>query len=422
MFALTRLSRGRRGAQKRLEPAPAGLLGLVLSLIAIAGLLAWGLSAATGAPVKAFQPVVAYVSIWGNGLGNTVVPVNTTTNIAGHPITVGPEPSAIAITPNGRTAYVVIEGTEGTSGPGVTPVNSATNKAGRRINVGSSPGFIAITKNGNTAYVSNIYQAFVTPFETATNTAGKRIVVPQGPGPIVMTPDGEAAYVASSGGTVTPINTAINEAGTPITFAKRAEAGSAYIAVTPNGRTVYAFDSGPYGYWNTVIPVSTSTNKTGKAITVGEDPIAIAITPDGKTAYVASTGLGPIGCSCSGDQNVTAAAVAVSATVTPITTGTNAPRKAIKIAGGVSDMAVTANGKILYVTGGAGVTVIDTATNKVRRVIKVGGPGGLIAITPNGKTAYVVVGDTLVPIQTATGETGKGIRVGVNPRAIAFTP
>jgi DNA-binding beta-propeller fold protein YncE len=44
-----------------------------------------------------------------------------------------------------------------------------------------------------------------------------------------------------------------------------------------------------------VTPISTATNKAGKAIKVGESPVAIAITPNGKTAYVASTGSGPGG-------------------------------------------------------------------------------------------------------------------------------
>ena len=55
----------------------------------------------------------------------------------------------------------------------------------------------------------------------------------------------------------------------------------------------------------TVTPIRTATNKAGKAIKVGSGPKAIAITPNGKTAYVASTG---------------------SDTVTPIRTATNKRR------------------------------------------------------------------------------------------------
>ncbi len=37
---------------------------------------------------------------------------------------------------------------------------------------------------------------------------------------------------------------------------------------------------------NTVTPINTTTNSAGPAIKVGSDPTCIAITPNGKTAYV----------------------------------------------------------------------------------------------------------------------------------------
>ena len=76
----------------------------------------------------------------------------------------------------------------------VTPIRAATNKAGKAITVGGFPGYIAITPNGKTAYVSN--GSTVTAIRTATNTAFKTITW-QTPGNIAITPDGKTAYVAS---------------------------------------------------------------------------------------------------------------------------------------------------------------------------------------------------------------------------------
>jgi YVTN family beta-propeller protein len=47
------------------------------------------------------------------------------------------------------------------------------------------------------------------------------------------------------------------------------------IAITPNGETAYAvsYESG------TVTPIATSTNPAGKTIPVGKHPFAIAIKP-----------------------------------------------------------------------------------------------------------------------------------------------
>jgi YVTN family beta-propeller protein len=53
---------------------------------------------------------------------------------------VGSAPFGIAITPDGKTAYV----SNGSSGT-VTPIEVATNTAGTAITVGSEPGWIAIT-------------------------------------------------------------------------------------------------------------------------------------------------------------------------------------------------------------------------------------------------------------------------------------
>ena len=55
--------------------------------------------------------------------------------------------------------------------------------------------------------------------------------------------------------------------------------------IAPDGETAYVVISGHPG---AVTPITTATNRPGKPITVGDWPEAIAITPDGKTVYVAS--------------------------------------------------------------------------------------------------------------------------------------
>ena len=79
-----------------------------------------------------------------------MTPIATATNTAGPPITVGSNPDAIAITPDGKTAYVANDGSDT-----VTPIATATNTAGPPITVGSGPNAIAITPDGKTAYVAN---------------------------------------------------------------------------------------------------------------------------------------------------------------------------------------------------------------------------------------------------------------------------
>ena len=63
------------------------------------------------------------------------------------------------------------------SSPGiVTPIYS-TGTAGTPITVGSDPTGVAITPNGPAAYAANYGDGTVTPIDTATNTAGPPITV-----------------------------------------------------------------------------------------------------------------------------------------------------------------------------------------------------------------------------------------------------
>jgi YVTN family beta-propeller protein len=111
-----------------------------------------------------------------------VTPITTATNKPGQPIMVGPGPQAIAITPNGKTAYVAsyFSGT-------VTPITTATNKPGKPIPAATAV-TIAITPDGKTAYVANLRSETVTPISTATNTPGKPIKVGKSPYAIRITP------------------------------------------------------------------------------------------------------------------------------------------------------------------------------------------------------------------------------------------
>ena len=70
----------------------------------------------------------------------------------------------------------------------VTPIRTATNTALRAIKVGDEPSAIAITPDGKTAYVSNTVSGTVTPIRTATNTALKPIKAGRGPLAIAITP------------------------------------------------------------------------------------------------------------------------------------------------------------------------------------------------------------------------------------------
>jgi YVTN family beta-propeller protein len=240
-----------------------------------------------------------------------------------------------------------------------------------------------------------------------------------GPGPAAHhRPSAPTVYVAYGNGgapaakdgggplmnAVIPISTATNTAGKPI------RAGSAFqIAITPDGKTAYVLNANAA----TVVPISTATDTAGKPIPVGRSrnigPSFIAITPNGKTVYVANTG-----------RN----------TVVPISTATNTAGTPVPVAPGPEGIVVTPDSKTAYAvsespTGGPGaVTPIRTATNSAGKPIPVSGVSFEIAITPDGKTVYAYGGGSVTPISTATNTARKPIHLHGNggEGAIAVTP
>ena len=232
-----------------------------------------------------------------NAGSESVTPIEVATSEPGAEIKVGSGPEAIAITPDGKTAYVTNAGSDS-----VTPIELATNKPSTEIKVGSTPDGIAITPDGKTAYVTNESSDSVTPIELATNTPGAEINVGVNPTAIAITPDGKTAYVTNIvSGSVTPIELATSTPGAEINVGL--EPGA--IAITPDGKTAYV---GNYA-GASVTPIELATNTPGAGINVSE-PAGIAITPDGKTAYVTNH---------------------ATESVTPIELATNEPGAEIKV-------------------------------------------------------------------------------------------
>jgi YVTN family beta-propeller protein len=310
----------------------------------------------------------AYVAS-SNPLTQEVVPIDLATDTRGTAIPISAE--AIAITPDGSTAYVL--GGNNT----VTPIDLATNTPGNPIPVGSvgnnESDAIAITPDGRTAYVTNEAinngNSTVTPIDLATNTPETSIPVGGLPDAIAITPDGETAYIAGSvlnaSGSVTPIDLATGTAGTPISTGNVPRA----VAITPDGSTAYVAEDQD----DAVVPIDLATNTAGTPISVGIDPVAIAITPDGSSAYVANLG----------------------GTVVPIDLTTDTPGTPITVAGEPTALAIAPDGLSAYVAssgtisfgppltfGSGSVTPIDLATNTLGSPITVGSQLPAIAITP----------------------------------------
>jgi YVTN family beta-propeller protein len=70
----------------------------------------------------------------------------------------------------------------------VRPIRTATGTALAPIEAGRSPDAIAITPDGRTAYVTSIRSGTVTPIRTATNTALPPVRTGRNPDAIAIAP------------------------------------------------------------------------------------------------------------------------------------------------------------------------------------------------------------------------------------------
>jgi DNA-binding beta-propeller fold protein YncE len=235
--------------------------------------------------------LIAYVAVNDGKL----VPIDVTTGVAEAPLTIDAALTSVAISPDGRYAYVA-DGDVAT----VTPVNLATGTVGAPNQVAANAGLtaLAITPSGATLLAvvnpTGYDTGSVVPITLASGTVGSPIPVGADPVAIAVTPDGGTAYVVSAGdGTITPISLASDTVGAPISVGVDPMA----IAITPSGATAYVLGGNGAG---TLTPITLAANPAqdvvGSATSVpGGAPAALAIAPDGGSACVlGGTGVGRV--------------------------------------------------------------------------------------------------------------------------------
>lgn len=318
-------------------------------------------------------------------------------------VSVGDTPAGLAITPDGRFAYIANNNNDGIpNGDSVSVLDLSTNTIVTTIHDASfnQPYTVTINASGTKAYVTNSNSTTITIINIATNTVIGTIGGFDGPSGMVITPDGSTAYVNNYGSpsglgsgnatTVRVVDLNTNTiVGSPITVGL----APASLAITPDGAFVYVINyvDGNPGT-GTVSIIQTRTNTVVGTITGFSGPFAIAITPNGKFAYVTNFG----------SNNFSPFGITVSV----INLASNAITSTITLGIQPSGVAISPDGRFVYVTnyntlylgsnftnltpGQGTVNVIDVHTNEVLPpIIVTGSSPDAIAIAPNGRRAYV---------------------------------
>jgi hyaluronoglucosaminidase len=169
------------------------------------------------------------------------------------------------------------------------------------------------------------------------------------------------------------------------------------LAVTPDGKTVFALNS------NSVVPISTATNRHGRPISLAVPASTMVMAPDGRTLYVL------------GDASVIAVNVRTCSAGPPI------PACPSGACG--DEMALAPDGRTLYVPDfNAGTVVpLSTVTHRAGKPIRVGAFPDAVVVTPDGRTVLVACDKSVYRISTATRHAHQ-IRLTFDPAWIAITP
>jgi YVTN family beta-propeller protein len=167
---------------------------------------------------------------------------------------------------------------------------------------------------------------------------------------------------------------------------------------------------------NNFVMIDIATEKVMRAVAGPVNPHGIAVTPDGKFAYLTSRNPEKKKKSTSsGDYRVSVVEVDTGKIVATIDVG-----------GESHHARMDPEGKRVYVTVPSveGVVVIDTTTNKVVKTIETGFKANSTATSPDGRFLYVVNkgDDTLSVINGKTLKVIKSIEVGKGPDHIAVSP
>jgi len=325
-------------------------------LVALAALV-WPVfaTAQTGCVPNTLNYPCVYVA---NGGGDTVSVINATTNSVIAKVVVGKLPQGLAVTPDNAFVYVAVGSTRT-----VAVIDTATGAVSATVtglNGVLSPTQVAITPDGKFAYVVEPGGDFpvIDRIDTVKNTVVDSVAGINHPSAIVIAPSGTLAYVADlcvgDGACVDVVDTTRTPPAVTSSIPIPNFTGTGSIAITPDGSVVCVSAVDP----NLKVGVACINTTNGSEAeldlgqTLGLTNYGLAITPK-SILYAAEPGV----------------ATALQRSVASINPNTTPPTllNTIQVGFGPTSVAVGPAGAFVYVTNASDntVSIINTATNAV---------------------------------------------------------
>ncbi|MGC4937658.1 hypothetical protein [Kribbella sp. DT2] len=313
----------------------------------------------------------------------------------GEPIPIEHEVWSVAITPDSRFAYVA-------NPESLTIVELASRKVETIPFLSEGGKQVRFSRDGKQAYLAGNYTSGAVRFiDTATRAETATVDVDSGPlSDLAVAPDGRHLYAVSAFPGLVRIDVRRQVVDLTVDLPDAEHEG---IAVSPDGRWVYVTSapahSGGGPPINALTVVDATSGKVVKTLQLpGDRPDDVVVTPDGKRIFVS---------------------YATYETTKPnfvsvLDAGSLAVVAKVPVTGRSYAMAITPDGRQLYVTGmdeksvadgtpgmddlKPAIEVIDTTTNAVTSTVPLPSNSRDLEIAPNGHLAVVVDGNTLIPI------------------------
>jgi len=281
---------------------------------------------------------------------------------------------------------------------------------GATIQVGKTPGFVAVSPNGRQAYIANRNAQVVTVVDTAVNQVTATIPITAGPPQfLAFAPDGRTLYVTVYNDAKTVHVVDVLDTATNTVIGTIPQPARPYLpAVTRDGKRLFI----PNHDIGSVSVVSTDTNTVIAQVPVAPNPHSVAFSRDGSRAYTANhesnlvsvvdtttlevlatipVGKSPHSIAVHPNLPLVAIVNYDAGSVSMIDSITNRVLTTIPVGKNPQDIAWAPDGRFAYVVNQSSntVSVIDVRTNRVTATIPTGMEPTSIAVLPNGRQAYV---------------------------------
>jgi DNA-binding beta-propeller fold protein YncE len=242
------------------------------------------------------------------------------------------------------------------------------------------------------AYVSIVSTAYdsVLAFDMDANRVVAAHPVAHSVTDLAVSPDGRHVYAsrtAVNGADVAILDTTTGKEDA-IGIAATAGTTAECVRVSPDGHRLYVAANGPFAA--ELVVIDTQSKRVLNTVEIGSPIRDIALSPDGATAYVGS---------CSPD---------FGAVLDVLETRTGAIANTYKIgeiAGYLTQLALSRDGRRAYLVGDSGVTVWSTATHDVIGSIVTGAQPSCATESPDGNRLYIADYSGAITVLTVASTT-----------------